>query len=55
MEKDINEPIRSMLNKAYNQALDDLQREIDSEYYDGGYGDYHEVEMIARMIAELKK
>lgn len=39
----------------YNQALEDLQKMIDCEYYDGGYGDYHEVEMIVRMIEQLKK
>lgn len=42
-------------NKSYNQALEDLQKMIDDEYYDGGYGDYHEVEMIVRMIERLKK
>lgn len=43
------------MNIAYNRALDDLQEIIDYEYYDGGYGDYHEVEMIARMIERLKQ
>lgn len=42
-------------NQIYNQALEDLQKMIDFEYYDGGYGDYHEVEMISRMIEKLKK
>lgn len=41
--------------KGYNQALEDLQKMIDCEYYDGGYGTYHEVEMIARMIEQLRK
>lgn len=42
-------------NKAYNQALEDLKNKIDDEYCDGNYGDYHEVEMIVRMIDELMK
>lgn len=37
------------------EALDELQDKIDYEYYDGGYGDYHEVEMITRMIKESKE
>lgn len=28
---------------------------IDEEYYDGGYGDYHEVAMIVRMLEQLKE
>ena len=32
-----------------------LEKRIDEEYYDGGYGDYHEVEMIVRMIEQLSK
>lgn len=39
----------------YNQALEDLKSKIDDEYYDGGYGDYHEVEMIVRMIEQIKR
>lgn len=39
----------------YNKALDDIKTKIDDEYYDGGYGDYHEVEMIVRMIEQLRK
>lgn len=43
------------MNIAYNQALEDLQKMIDYEYYDGGYGTYHEVEMIIKMIEQLRK
>lgn len=47
------------LKGAYKQGrvdvLDELQSLIDCEYYDGGYGDYHEVYMIAKMIEELKE
>lgn len=38
----------------YNKALEYLQERIDEEYYDGGYGDYHEVAMIVRMIEKMK-
>lgn len=40
---------------AYNQVLEDLQEIIDEEYYDGGYGDYHEVAMIVRMLEQMKR
>lgn len=43
------------LKSAYNQALEDLKNKIDDEYCDGGYGDYHDVEMIVRMIEQLRK
>ena len=29
MEKDINEPIKSMLDRAYNQALDDVIKHLE--------------------------
>lgn len=41
--------------RGYNKALEDLQERIDEEYYDGGYGDYHEVDMIVRMIEQMKE
>ena len=44
---------RESLKNAYNLALEELQSMIDKEYYDGGYGDYHEVETISRMIKKL--
>lgn len=39
----------------YERALADLKSKIDEEFYDGGYGTYHEVEMIVRMIEKLKE
>lgn len=41
------------IENAYKLSLEELKLMIDEEYYDGGYGDYHEVEMIVRMIEEL--
>ena len=37
----------------YQAALLDIKEKIDEEYFDGGYGDCHDVEMIVRMIDEL--
>lgn len=45
----------NMYQLGYNKALDDIKTKIDDEYCDGGYGDYHEVEMIVRMIEQLSK
>lgn len=38
----------------YNSALNDVKDMIYDEYYDGGFGDFHEVEMIVRMIEHLR-
>lgn len=45
--------------KGYEQgrvdAIDEAIKSIDDEYFDGGYGDYHEVAMIVRMLNQLKE
>ena len=47
------------MNFAYQQgredAIDEAIKSIDDEYFDGGYGDYHEVAMIVRMLKQLKE
>ena len=37
-----------------DEVIDDIISKIDDEYYDGGYGDYHEVAMIVRMLEQMK-
>lgn len=37
-----------------DEVIEDIISKIDDEYYDGGYGDYHEVEMIVRMLEKMK-
>lgn len=53
--KESKSGLPTIKDESYNQALEDLQNMIDNEYYDGGYGTYHDVEMITRMIEQLKK
>lgn len=50
MEKDINEPIKSMLNRAYNQALDDLWKLATSKF-----DEVMDFQDLAECIKELKK
>lgn len=37
-----------------DEVIDDIISKIDDEYYDGGYGYYHEVAMIVRMLEQMK-
>ena len=58
-----DEPYKSCYQKGFADGkakgradvIDELLSRIDDEYCDGGYGDYHEVEMIVRMIQQLKE
>lgn len=47
--------LKEYTNEVYNQALEDIKSKIDDEYYDSGYGNYYEVEMIVRMIEQIKR
>ena len=47
--------VKGAYRQGYNKALEDLKNKIDDEYCDGDYGDYHEVEMIVRMIEQLRR
>ena len=37
-----------------NNTIDDIINKIDEEYYDGGYGDYHEVEKIVKLLENMR-
>lgn len=50
MEKDINEPIKSMLTRAYNQALDDVWKLATSKF-----DEVMDFQDLAECIKELKK
>lgn len=36
------------------KTIDECINAIDAEYYDCGYGDYHEVEMVVRLLKQMK-
>ncbi len=56
MEKDINEPIRSMINRAYNQALDDFRKLANEHLYDDEKGDFAITDSsIDEIIGQLKR
>lgn len=38
-----------------DEVVDAIISKIDDEYCDGGYGDYHEVAMIVRMLEQMKE
>lgn len=38
-----------------NKTIDECINTIDDEYYDAGYGTYHDVEMVVRMLKNLKE
>lgn len=37
------------------KTIDECINAIDAEYYDAGYGTYHDVEMVVRMLRNLKE
>lgn len=56
MEKDINEPIKTMINRAYNQALDDFRKLANEHLYDDEMGDFALSDSsIDKIIGQLKR
>ena len=56
MEKDVFEPIKSMLNRAYNQALDDFRKLANENLYDDEKGDFAITDSsIDEIIGQLRK